>query len=486
MPEKKPVSSHYRLWVAFQVLVCTALLAPLVFFAWEGTFMRYSGDDYCYASAMVDHGLIGNQVESYFHVANYNGNRYSLTLFSNLADLLGALSGAIMPGLAIVLWVLGTFLLLRELSKLLNVKTSGWVKLQMAAFLVFICLYQAPVLLQDLFWRTAMLTYLAPVICLTWLIGLLLVYINSKRSITALLPVICLFAFLSAGFSETGAALQASVMMFGAVGFGLARKMDLDQRRRTLMAFGVALFGTLTAMLVLAFSPSNADRIGDYPHPDLLHLITLSLSYALTFIIESIKSYPLPTLVTLAFNAILALIVLAGESNKKIKPIKWLIASCLIVLVCLGLVVATAAPSVLARSAYPEQRAWMPGRFTITVGLVALGLLFGVFFHQVVNTTLLKQIIILVVMLATAVYALRTVPRILRDAGSLRSWATSWDVRDRYIRAEVEAGDQNIIVNSLPTIIPYVSELHEDPGYWYNLCAAGWYGLDSISAVNNP
>jgi hypothetical protein len=59
-------------------------------------------------------------------------------------------------------------------------------------------------------------------------------------------------------------------------------------------------------------------------------------------------------------------------------------------------------------------------------------------------------------------------------------------VRDRYIRAEVEAGDQNIIVNSLPTIIPYVSELHEDPGYWYNLCAAGWYGLDSISAVNNP
>lgn len=486
MCEQKTIPSHYRLWIAFQVLVCIALLAPLAFYAWEGTFMRYSGDDYCYAGALVDHGLTGNQVESYLHVAKYNGNRYTLTLVSNLANLLGPLSGAIMPGLAIVLWVLGTFLLLKELGKLVTLKTDRLTGLLMASFLVFICIYQAPSLLQDLFWQTAMLTYLAPVICITWLIWLLSVFVNGNRTRTALLPLICIFAFLSAGFSETGAALQAAIMMFGFVGFGLARKRDLEQRRRTLMALGVTLFGILAAMLVLAFSPSNADRIGDYPHPDLLPLVTLSLSYALTFIIETIKSYPLPTLVTLAFNAVLALIVLAGESNKKIKPIKWLVAGCLIVLVCTGLVVATAAPSVLARSTYPEQRAWMPGRFVITVGLVALGLLFGAFFHQIVKGAAIKKIIILVVMLATAAYVLRIVPKIIQDAQPLQSWAAGWDVRDRYIRAKVEVGDQNIIVNSLPMIIPYVSELQEDPGYWYNLCAAGWYGIDSISATNNP
>jgi hypothetical protein len=486
MPEKKPISSHYRLWVAFQVLVCTALLAPLVFYAWEGTFMRYSGDDYCYASAMVDHGLIGNQVESYFHVANYNGNRYSLTLFSNLADLLGALSGAIMPGLAIVLWVAGTFLLLRGLGKLLNLKTGGLIVLQLAIFLVFICLYQAPYLIQDLFWRSAMFTYLAPIIGLTWLMVSIIHYINKDRRRIFELVVIGVLAFVSAGFSETGAALQATTLICGLAGVWLYRKMDFNHRQRALHSIGLGVFITLAAILIMVISPSNANRLGNYAHPGPVRMITLSLSFALTFMVESVKSYPLPTMVTLAFSGALALQVSRRVAIGKIKTKKWLMASCLIVLVCLGLVVATAAPSVLARSAYPEQRAWMPGRFTITVGLVALGLLFGVFFHQVVNTTLLKQIIILVVMLATAVYALRTVPRILRDAGSLRSWATDWDVRDRYIRAEVEAGDQNIIVNSLPTIIPYVSELHEDPGYWYNLCAAGWYGLDSISAVNNP
>jgi predicted lipid-binding transport protein (Tim44 family) len=448
--------------------------------------MRYSGDDYCYASAMVDHGLIGNQVESYFHVANYNGNRYSLTLFSNLGDLLGPLSGAIMPGLAIVLWVAGTFLLLRGLGKLIILKTVGLIVFQMASFLVFICLYQAPYLIQDLFWRSAMLAYLAPIISLTWLMVTIINYINKdRRKITGLVGIGVL-AFASAGFSETGAALQVTILICCLAGVLLYRKMDLNHRRLALHSISLGLFITLVAILIMGISPSNANRIGDYIHPGPVRLITLSLSFALTFMVESVKSFPLPTLVTLAFSAVLALKVSGRVSSGKITTIKWLVASCLIVLVCTGLVVATAAPSVLARSAYPEQRAWMPGRFAITAGLVALGLLFGAFFHQIVKGAAIKQIIILVVMLATAAYTLRIVPRIIQDAEPLRSWAAAWDARDRYIRAEVKAGDQNIIVNSLPTIIPYVSELQEDPGYWYNLCAAGWYGIGSISATNNP
>jgi len=486
MTEKKTTISRSRLWVGIQILVCIALLAPLVLYAWEGTFMRYSGDDYCYASAMVDNGFFGNQVVSYFHEANYNGNRFSLTLLSNLADLLGSLSGAIVPGLAIVLWVAGTFFLLVGLERLFNLKVGKLIAFQMAIFLVFICLYQAPYLIQDLFWRSAMFAYLVPIISLTWLMFLIVNFIAGEGRTIAGLAGIGFLTFVSAGFSETGAALQAAVLLCGLAGAWLHRKMEFNYRKRALQAFGLGSFITLVAILVMAISPSNATRIGNYPHPDPVHFITLSMSFALAFIVESFKSYPLPTLVTLAFSAALMLTVSTRMSIGRIIPSKWLLASCVILLICLSLVMATAAPSVLVRSAYPEQRAWMPGRFAITVGLVTLGLLFGAFFHQIIKGAAIKQIIILIVCLATTAYALRIVPRIIQDAQPLRSWASSWDARDRDIRMKVETGDQNIIVGSLPTIIPYVSELQEDPGYWYNLCAAGWYGIDSISAINSP
>jgi hypothetical protein len=40
-------------------------------------------------------------------------------------------------------------------------------------------------------------------------------------------------------------------------------------------------------------------------------------------------------------------------------------------------------------------------------------------------------------------------------------------------------------VMQLDHVIPDVGELNPDPGYWYNQCAAGYYGIDSISA-NQP
>ncbi|GEM_PF-4129612 len=448
--------------------------------------MRYSGDDYCYASAMADHGLFGNQLESYFHVAKYNGNRYSLTLLSNLADLLGAKSGAIMPVLAIVLLVAGAFFLLRDLGKLFNGRIGIWIVCQAAIFLIFICLYQAPDLIQDLFWRSAMIAYLVPIISLIWLMFLIAHFIGSERRMTTGLAGIAILAIFSAGFSETGAALQAAVLVCGLAGVLLFWKNNIDHSQRALPAIGVGLVVTLLGILIMLISPSNANRIGDYAHPDLVHFIMLSVSFGLTFMIETFKSYPLPTLVTLAFCTTLAFALPDRPSPGKIKFSKWLLAGCLIVLVSLCLVISTATPSVLARNTYPEQRAWMPGQFALTIGVASLGFLFGAFLRQHIKNNLIKQAILLVAMLAVAAYAVRTVPRIYRDAQPLQSWARAWDIRDRYIRAEVEAGDRNIIVNSLPTIIPYVTELQEDPGHWYNLCAADWYGIDSISAINTP
>ncbi len=477
-----------HLWrKAVHIFVCIVLLLPLVAYCWVGNYMRYSGDDYCYGESLVENGFIKNQVHSYLNPMPFNGNRYSLTLFSNIGDLFGPVSSAVMPGLAILFWVAGIWLLFDEIGKLLQLKRVALLQLILAAFTVFITLYQAPFLMQNLYWRAAMLTYLAPVICLTWLLWFSLFYSNKERGMVFLVPGICILAFFSAGFSETGAALQAATMMFALAGFEVHRRMDFKYRNRALRAFGLALLFVLLAMLVLAFSPSNANRIKDYPHPDLINLVTLSLTYALTFIFESLRSYPLPSLVTVVFSAALSLDCSASSVTGKIKLRKWLLAAGLIILVCFTLIAATVAPSVLARTAYPEQRTWMPGRFAMTAGLVALGLLIGLFVNKLaVVGNKVKEVVILVVFLATCAYVLRTVPRILENIRPFRSWAAAWDVRDKAIRYAIDNGEMDLRVNELPMIIPYVSELKADPGYWYNACAAGWYGVDTITAVESP
>ena len=125
----------------------------------------------------------------------------------------------------------------------------------------------------------------------------------------------------------------------------------------------------------------------------------------------------------------------------------------------------------------------MPGRFTLTAGLISLGLFFGAFLNRM-NwiTASWRQIAFLVVLLLTGAYALRTIPRIRSVAQPFRSWAAAWDIRNTVIQKAVDQGEVDVHVIQLPMIIPYVSELQGDPDYWYNLCAADWYMVNTISA----
>jgi len=157
-----------------QILVCLALVLPLAAYLWSGSTMRYSGDEYFYGYDQNKQGFISHQLYSYQRTMINNGNRYSSTLFSNLGDLFGPASAAVMPGLAILFWVTGLFLLLRELGKILLLKTKWLTRLALALFTVFMCICLAPSLLQDLYWRTAILTYLPPVVRLVMSIAILL------------------------------------------------------------------------------------------------------------------------------------------------------------------------------------------------------------------------------------------------------------------------------------------------------------------------
>jgi hypothetical protein len=481
----RPTRIHLRNLIL--ILVCLALLMPLAAYIWSGSLMRYSGDDYCYGSELNKRGFLQNQVYSYQHPMRYNGNRYSATLFSNLGDLLGPASGAVMPGLAIILWVAGSFLMIRKLGKLLRLEIGRLTGLVFAEFFVLMCIYLAPYLMQDLFWRSAMLTYLAPVICLTWLVWLVLVYCEHEQGGLVVLSGIALLAFISAGFSETGAALQAATFIFALFGFIYFIRENQSRRRRGIVTTVFVLSISLAAMAVLAFSPSNVERISTYPLTDPIRLVTLSLNHGLTFIIESLSSYPLPTVVILAFSIALAFLISENIPVAEHALRKRLITAGLISIACYLAIVATAAPSVLARGIYPEQRAWMPGRAAMTTGLFLVGICLGLILKTGIKIkSQVRSAVIALILLATGVYALRITPRILADAQPMQSWSAAWDTRHQEIKSMILAGETDLMVQNLPMIIPWVAELGPDPLAWYNACAAGWYEVTSITAVEKP
>jgi len=332
----------------------------------------------------------------------------------------------------------------------------------------------------------AMLAYLAPGVALTWLVYLLLLQVNRDRPLIRWLGI-PLLAFLSAGFSETGAAFQAAGLLIVFAGLLLFPGADPRREPRRLWAFGLAFLMTLLAVLLLAVSPSNAERIAMYPHPGPIRLLALTVTYGLTFIFESLKSYPLPSLVTLAFSAVIAMQVGANGLAGRLDNRKIFLSGMLVIIACFVLVCATAAPSALARSAYPEQRAWMPARAAMVFALAGIGFLAGRLLLQVKGARSRPgEFLFMAVILLTGMYAIRAVPRIMDIIQPFRGWSVRWDARDEQIRAAAAAGARDIRVTQLPMLIPYVSELSSDPLNWYNQCAAGWYAVDSISAVGDP
>jgi hypothetical protein len=78
-----------------------------------------------------------------------------------------------LPGLVILLFVLGLALVLWQTARLANVSIHWLFILVGAEFLCLMTLSQAPDLYPILYWRTWMLTYLAPVIANTLLLVML-------------------------------------------------------------------------------------------------------------------------------------------------------------------------------------------------------------------------------------------------------------------------------------------------------------------------
>jgi hypothetical protein len=476
-----------RKYPLFVVLGCFLFAIPLLGYAYNGSFMRYHGDDYCYAASLAKYGFWKAQTYSFLHPMPYHGNRFSLTFFSNLSDLFGPYANAFLPLIVILFWVVGCALLFASVAKIAHHAVYRIEALWLGEVFVFLTLYQAPHLVQSLYWRSGMLPYTAFLGFTTFLLALILRKGLLQESSYWVMGVAFAAALVAAGFSETGAALQAGCLLIIAgylvYGFFTRRKWKANLTRLIV----AALAGTFVAVLLLALSPS-IQRMLDEPFTinRLISSVKESTLASWAFITQSVEGLPIPNLVTfLTFYFISFFISLRDPKKDMAYRSLFFTRPLLAILSCFTLITLCMLPTELARTNYPDPRVLITARAVLVATVAGCGYLLGrgtAYLYQPLPRWRYLQVLFIVTLALLSIYPLYATRSIMSRTPSYHNWANLWDQRHREIQAAQQNGVLDVSVVRLHSVITGVSDLSPDSGHWFNACAATYYGLNSIKA----
>jgi len=480
-------------------LACLGFGLALSGFAATGANMRYSGDDYCYSAVLAEHGFWQTQTFAYLSVTTYAGNRFSVNLVAATASLVGPLANAVLPGLVLVLWIGGMTWLLRELYRAARRPRHLIEWLLAAGAVAFFVLQASPNLSQSFYWSAGLLSYLMPITVNTYLAALAVNRFQSSAHLRLSVILVLALAFLAAGFSETMAAVQTGFYALALLAAGTAAlkasrsragaPVDTKLLVRAVWLTSAALLGAVLAMAVLALSPANALRQSALPHPPgLLALVRMSLYNAYFFTRAAISNqFWLLACAGLLFLS-LGLLSAMRQPQSQTRPARYILG----VLACAGvgylLVVCAMAPSVYAETSYPDLRVlivpwWITavetGGFGWLTGQAVAGWLRPKLSADWRETTILATCVVVLAVCAlpstAAVGLYSALPRYER-------WARYWDARNALIWQASRENQGRVEVMQIDHIIQDVSDLSPNPAFWYNVCAARYYGVKQIVA----
>ncbi len=458
-------------------LAAVILVLAIIPFVYTGTFARYQADDYCSAQLLRTDGFWGAQWESYTGWSN----RFSTMFVTGLIDPLNVVGMQILPGLLIVGLLLSAYLLLRRIGSLLGLGLNSILLFALAAMITFFALYTTPSQFQSYYWRSGSITYTLPIICLFILLSVLLKR-REKAGAWWQLVLIALFSFFAAGFSETNAALQTSVIVLWLVGIvWYERKTSHLLHNRA--GWIAALIGSLLAIVVMVLSPGNSVRSSLMPEPPgFFRWLYLSFRFGLGFVYNGLSGTILPR--AASFLMSFALAFLYNWKRMRARPVAW----SMLAVPAVGYLLAAAcsAPSAYAQSAYPEDRASTGANFILTAGVVVEGYLLGILF-QIWRSKSPQfnlrpyQALGAATVLLLSVYVIYGGFKILAGVPDYRARAQAWDARAAQIQQLRLAGDQSPEVTAMDSI-GRITELTGDPEEWVNRCAASYYQVKEITA----
>lgn len=470
---------------AFSIVIVLgdlAVAAALLILAYLGTFSRTLADDYCLADLL---GSSGNVFQATLKSYTVWSDRYSNLFLIQLIEWGGERGIQTMSAVSLILWVVGLTWLVSELCKAVGLKVKPGAMVWKAGLIVFLSFFEAPNLYQVLYWRAGLVTYLAPLIFLVFTASFMLWQIRTDFQRLHLVGacLVCFgLIFFAGGSSETTSALQIGVLLIACVMVWLKGKPD--SRRRILILLGVSLASAVLSILVMSFAPGNGVRLNT-PTSDAIILIRETITYTVQFLWLTLRTLPLPSAVSTTVPFLITFIYrspvkekLSAISSRGLRLTAVLIPAMLLIVIAFSF-----APSAYAQS-FPVDRARFPAIFLLTLSLGMEGAVLGLLASRV-NLPLKPGYIdalCLLLLCVLAIYPIRAAYNVYSHAEpEYHQWSSTWDARQEQIFAKKAAGEQDIVIQQLPSI-GYVKELDTRPNYWVNHCAAEFYGVRSLAA----
>jgi len=134
--------------------------------------------------------------------------------------------------------------------------------------------------------------------------------------------------------------------------------------------------------------------------------------------------------------------------------------------------------------AYPEQRVLMLAHILLVLGIFLEGVVMGLFFQKYFYDSQILRSISLILVLLFSLYPLSTIKTRITEMSIYAKRAALWDSRNSEIRSQIDLGETVLIVRALDSFSE-IAELNQDEKFWVNQCAASYYGIESISALES-
>ncbi|MBL8051331.1 MAG: hypothetical protein JNM46_08925 [Anaerolineales bacterium] len=455
-------------------------------YAYLGSFSRYIADDYCETVRMSSTTLINAVVERYSVGAWRAANRYSNILFVGLSEMLGENAMQVTIAGMVSLWAVGLIWSIYEARRLFNIHWNFHFDLLLGVSLAFFSLLQAPHLFQTIYWRSAMMTHFAPLVFGSFLFAFAIRQIRSAESkLPSWLLYVFVFisAFILAGFSEPPTATAVTALLLTILAIFYFIKSPIRKKALNILVW--IFVGTFTGLMVMILSPANTS-VAQERGVNIFQILSNSFFYSYLFIVDSLKTQPLPTLISTLIPFLL--IWLYQQSNLSElslnqKRIIWITIFAIPFLLWL-LIAASFSPSVYGQS-FPIERARFLARLLMIVALMLAGGLFGLLAQKIQfkpNLVIGQWLALTMLAMTSIVYPLRTAYYLFTsDMPEYRERAELWDLRDAFIRRHAAQGETDIAIVGFSGVYG-IKEIDDNPNHWVNVCAARYYEINSIRA----
>jgi hypothetical protein len=459
-------------------IITAVLVLPLLSHIYLGQYNRAMADDFCFTARAQNLGIAGT-LDWWYN--NWTGT-YSSTFFQSITGLSGLWQ--FVPSVLMTLWLLAAVWAAYQFAQLVNLKRKGINAVLLGALIVYGANDGTANVFQSLYWTSGAITYTAPLIVLTFNIGVFLLALRKQSTALPYLALIGGLCMWAGGFSPLFAAFQASLFALALVVSFLFAPQHL--RRTALILAGTGFAFAVTAFLILLIAPGNAIRRSRFDEPmSLTQVIGFTLYATVAFIPTSAGFLsPMALLTPLIIGGMLGLVEQPLELNGRsfIYRHRWKYIG-LAALLGFILIGACFFAGIFAISTLPPARAYIVPQLALVVTVTAIGYIAGMTLQRDFGSKPSDSLalfgtagVIVVLFLGPINVATQT----LSLVPDFRTFASEWETRDDTLRSAVEQGTTTVEITPFTVDLADYADILPVEDDTHKACFTDYYNLQDL------